>query len=219
MSLNRLKVLLGTFRFRILCIKQQTDLILITGNAYCTVPIHCDQRTRISGSLCLKALYTNVHVYTMGCQVHLVFFTNLLKPVHYIFHNEGYLSSGYNDDSYLQGDTVEECYQNVTDTACIFSRLGLNIYPTKSVLTPSHIRTFLGFILNSLEMTVFPAQEKIQKTTGPCSGLLKMVNPPISVSIAKHRHYEKALKSSGKFFTSYEALTRGFKRFCVCASH
>ena len=74
---------------------------------------------------------------------------------------------------------MEECQQNITDTACPFSRLGLHIHPTKSVLTPSNILTVLDFILNSLEMTVSPTQDKIQKTTGACSDLLNMINPPI----------------------------------------
>ena len=47
------------------------------------------------------------------------------------------------------------------------------------MLVPSHILTFLGFILNSLEMTVSPTQKKIQKTIGACNDLLNMVNPPI----------------------------------------
>ena len=106
-------------------------------------------------------------------------FTKLLKSVYSTLHNKGHLSSGYIDDSYLQGDTVEECQQNITDTACLFSRLGLHIHPTKSVLTPSNILTFLDFILNSLETTVSPTQDKIQKTTGACSDLLNMINPPI----------------------------------------
>ena len=74
---------------------------------------------------------------------------------------------------------MEECQQNITDTASLFSRLGFHIHPTKSVLIPTHILTFLGYILNSLEMTVSLTQEKIQKTIGACSDLLTMVNPPI----------------------------------------
>ena len=74
---------------------------------------------------------------------------------------------------------MEECQQNITYTARLFSRLGFHIHPTKSVFTPSHILTYLGFILNSLEMTVSPTQEKIHKTTEACSALRNMVNPPI----------------------------------------
>ena len=47
------------------------------------------------------------------------------------------------------------------------------------MFTPSHIQTFLGFSLHSLDMTVSPTQEKIQKTTSPCSDLPNIVNPTI----------------------------------------
>ena len=146
-------------------------------DAYYTVPIHSNHQKY------LKFMFNGtLYQYTClpnGLSSAPRIFTKLLKPVYSTLHNKGHLSSGYIDDSYLQGDTVEECQKNITDPACLFSRLGFYIHPTKSVLTPSHTLTFLGFILNSLEMTVSPTQEKIQKTTGACSDLLNMVNPPI----------------------------------------
>ena len=142
-----------------------------------TVPIHCDHQKY------LKFMFNGtLYQYTClpnGLSSAPRIFTKLLKPVYSTLHSKGHLSSGYIDDSYLQGDTVEECQQNITDTACLFRQLGFHIHPTKSVLTPSHILTFLGFILNSLEMTVSPTQEKIQKTTGACRNLMNMINPPI----------------------------------------
>ena len=81
-------------------------------------------------------------------------FKNFLKPVYSTLHHKGHL--GFIEDSHLQGDTVEECQQNITDTACLFSKLGCYIHRTKSVLASSHILTFLGFILISLEMTFSP---------------------------------------------------------------
>ena len=146
-------------------------------DAYYTVPIHSDHQKY------LKFMFNGtLYQYTClpnGLSSAPRIFTKLLKPVYSTLHNKGHLSSGYIDDSYLQGDTVEECQQNITETASLFSRLEFHIHPTKSVLIPTHILTFLGFILNSLEMTVFPTQEKIQKTIGACSDLLNMVNPPI----------------------------------------
>lgn len=146
-------------------------------DAYCTVSIHSELQKY------LKFMF-NGTLYQYTCLPNGLsnaprIFTKLLKPVYSTLHNKGHLSSGYIEDSYLQGDTVEECQWNITDTACLFSRLGFHIHPIKSVLTPSHILTFLGVILNSLEMTVSPTQEKIQKTTGVCRDLLNMVNPPI----------------------------------------
>ena len=146
-------------------------------DAYYTVPIHSDHQKY------LKFMFNGtLYQYTClpnGLSSAPRIFTKLLKPVYSTLHNKGHLSSGYIDDSYLQGDTVEECQQNITDTVRLFSRLGFHIHPTKSVFNPFHILTFLGFILNSLEMTVSPTQEKIHKTTEACSALLNMVNPPI----------------------------------------
>ena len=147
-------------------------------DAYYTVSIHSDHQKY------LKFMF-NGTLYQYMCLPNGLssaprIFTKLLKPVYSTLHNKGHLSSGYIDDSYLQGDTVEECQQN----ACLFSQLGFYIHPTKSVLTPSHILTFWGFFLNSLEMTVSPTQEEIQKTVGACSDLLNMVDPPI-LEVAK----------------------------------
>ena len=72
-------------------------------------------------------------------------FTKLLKPVYATLHSMGHLNSGYIDDSHLQGDTVEDCQQNVGDTVTLFKRLGFFIHPEKSVFVPTQRLTFLGF--------------------------------------------------------------------------
>ena len=41
---------------------------------------------------------------------------------------------GYIDDPYLQGDTIHECQNNITDTFCLFQELGFIIHPVKSML-------------------------------------------------------------------------------------
>ena len=64
-------------------------------------------------------------------------FTKLLKPVYETLHNLGYLSLGYIDDSYLQGDTSSECLENVKVTASLFQKLGFHLHPTKSVIIPT----------------------------------------------------------------------------------
>ena len=56
-------------------------------------------------------------------------FTKLLKPVYPALRSAGHLSSGYIDDSYLQGDTVEECRVNVIDTTTMFVQLGFFCTP------------------------------------------------------------------------------------------
>ena len=58
------------------------------------------------------------------------------------------LNSGYIDDSYLPGDTVEDCQQYVGDSVTLFTRLGFFIHPEKSVCSYPAVdilRVYSGF--------------------------------------------------------------------------
>ena len=91
----------------------------------------------------------------------------------------GHLNSGYINDSYLQGYTVEDCEQNFGDTVTLLTRLGFFIHPQKSVFVPTQRFTFLGFVLDSIGMTVKPTEAKIQKIKSSCDTLLKTPMPTI----------------------------------------
>lgn len=64
-------------------------------------------------------------------------FTKLLKPVYCHLREKGHLSSGYIDDSYLQGDIYQDCLANVVDTVKLFDKLGFVVHAEKSVFTQS----------------------------------------------------------------------------------
>lgn len=51
-------------------------------------------------------------------------FTKLLKPVYASLRSKGYVSVAYIDDSYLQGETYEQCLQNIQETKEPFEQLG-----------------------------------------------------------------------------------------------
>ena len=106
-------------------------------------------------------------------------FTKLLKPVYATLHNLGHLCLGYIDDSYLQGDTSAECHENVKTTASLFKRLGFHLHPDKSVTTPTQKLVFLGFILDSVNMTVRPTEGKIQKLITASQNILQKSSPTI----------------------------------------
>ena len=105
-------------------------------------------------------------------------FTKLLKPVYSALRAARHLSCGYIDDSYLQGDTFQECHVNVVDTTKMFMRLGFFVHPEKSVFVPSQRLTFLGFDLDSVHMTVAPTAEKIEKLLASCNSLLQKTTLP-----------------------------------------
>jgi hypothetical protein len=66
-------------------------------------------------------------------------FTKLLKPVYSTLRGMGHIISGYIDDSYLQGDTHNECAQNVTASSKLITELGFITHPEKSVLISSQV--------------------------------------------------------------------------------
>ena len=80
-------------------------------DAYYTVPIHKDHQKFLKFEFkgCL-------HKYTClpnGLSSAPRIFKKLLKPVYSTLHHQGHISMGYIDDSYLQGDTKDECRCNI----------------------------------------------------------------------------------------------------------
>ena len=57
--------------------------------------------------------------------------------------------------------------------------LGFILHPVKSVLKPVHVLTFLGFVLNSADMTVSLTREKIQRIKVECEKMLELTELPI----------------------------------------
>lgn len=106
-------------------------------------------------------------------------FTKLLKPVLSDLHLRGHISSAYIDDMYLQGRSYRACLNNVIDSVKQFDSLGLIAHPHKSVFNPSQQLEFLGFILNSVNMTITLTPEKAVKLKVACQHLLATSLPSI----------------------------------------
>jgi len=60
---------------------------------------------------------------------------------------------------------------NILDTVNLLRRLGFTIHAEKSILIPQQKITFLGFVLDSIEMTVTLTIEKKQKILELCKRL------------------------------------------------
>lgn len=107
----------------------------------------------------------------LGCASRL--FTKLIKPAYSHLRQKGLTSSAYIDDCYLQGDTCEDCKENVELTVDLFQRLGFTINQEKSVVIPQNKMEFLGFVIDSLSMTVTFKRDKIMKLKMLCQSALK----------------------------------------------
>ena len=99
-------------------------------------------------------------------------FTKLLKPPLTELHKKGHISASYIDDLYLQGKTYDLCVSNVIDTFIQFDSLGFTIHLEKSVFVPSQRLALLGFVIDSVAMTISLTPEKALKVQEACANLL-----------------------------------------------
>ena len=95
-------------------------------------------------------------------------FTKLFKPVMAQRHRWGFISTIFIDNTLLMGDSELECVQNVKASLCLFEKLGFVIHLEKSVLAPTHVINYLGFEINSVDLTFTLMREKIKHLQHSC---------------------------------------------------
>ena len=99
-------------------------------------------------------------------------FTKIMKPIFERLRKNGLSSIFYLDDSWLLGSSFEDCKRNVDETANILTNAGFIINKKKSVMIPSQKIEFLGFWLNSCDMTVSLPHDKIVNISELCEKIL-----------------------------------------------
>jgi hypothetical protein len=87
-------------------------------------------------------------------------FTKLMKEVVSHLRGRGLISTVYLDDMLCIGKDYEECMHNVTETLKLLSCLGFVINYEKSNLHPKQKCKFLGFVFDSVNMTISLPIEK-----------------------------------------------------------
>ena len=106
-------------------------------------------------------------------------FTKLLKPPLASLRRKGHILCAYIDDLLNIGESYRDCLSNIIDTVLLFDKLGFVIHPKKSHLTPTKTIVFLGFIIDSVSMTVSLTEEKREKILKNCKLLLQQDKPQI----------------------------------------
>ena len=99
-------------------------------------------------------------------------FTKLLKPVAAYLRKKAIRILMYLDDFLLLGQTREEATQNTHVVVGLLQSLGFTINTEKSTMNPTQELTFLGFVINSVNMTISLPPEKVQKILNCCRALL-----------------------------------------------
>lgn len=81
-------------------------------------------------------------------------FTKLMKEVISYLRFRGFRSVIYLDDILCLGNTYNDCVTNVKETLSLLKCLGFIVNLNKSCLEPQQCCKFLGFIFNSIDMTI-----------------------------------------------------------------
>ena len=91
-----------------------------------------------------------------------------MKSVFSSLRKIGHVNVCYLDDSLLISDTHDNCSKNIEDTCNLLDSLGFTIHLNKSVFVPSQVITFLGFIIDSIYMTIKLTDEKKDNLIQDC---------------------------------------------------
>ena len=99
-------------------------------------------------------------------------FTKIIKPVYAHLRQLGHLACGYIDDSIVMEQSADSCRDSIMFTEKLFRSLGFSINYAKSEFTPVQVIEHLGFVLNSVNMTVTLPENKKAKLISKCLQVL-----------------------------------------------
>lgn len=139
-------------------------------DAYFSIPIH--KKDRKYFRFIWKSKLFEFNAYPQGWGAAPRKFSKVLKPVYSTLRKMGHNSMGYIDDSFLEGKNYTLCKRNIKDTIELMIALGFVVHPVKSVIEPTHVLVFLGFIINSLLMIVTLTIKKIDYIQNQCRKLV-----------------------------------------------
>jgi len=91
-------------------------------------------------------------------------FTKIMKVPLAFLRERGHIVSGYIDDIYVQGDSWQTCKNSLQETWSLLESLGFVMHTEKSSSVPVQQAKVLGFIIDSINMTVTLTSDKVQKT-------------------------------------------------------
>jgi hypothetical protein len=106
-------------------------------------------------------------------------FTKLLRPVVAFLRTRNIRLLIYLDDILLVASSPLILHQHTSVVINLLQDLGFLVNFEKSILTPTQILEFLGFIINTVTMRFYLPPEKIAKTYRLCKALMKANPAPL----------------------------------------
>ena len=119
-----------------------------------------------------------------------------MKPPLSVLRKVGVILADYIDDLFTINKTHSACSANVDKIIEMLDSLGFVIHPDKSLFEPTQILEFLGFIINTIEMSLRLTPEKE-------SAIFELCSEVLNTDLVSIRKIAKLL---GKFASSFMAV-------------
>ena len=185
LDLTELNKLIPYEHFKMFSLKTALDLIqegdwmasADLSDAYYTIPINENYKKFLRFQW--KGNTLEYQVLPNGLSPGPRIFTKLLKPLYAEMGERGHVSFPYIDDSFVMGKNEKHCAAAVGDLVQGFQNLGFTINREKSVLIPTQKLTFLGFDIDSVQMTVSLTEDKVEKFLDLSNKIVKTEKPII----------------------------------------
>lgn len=143
-------------------------------NAYFSLAIHTSDRKYLKFEWNQKLFKFNCLCFGLSCAPRV--FTKLMKVIFAHIRRLGISAFYYIDDSLLEADCVEKCFNQSQIIISMMSDLGFYINYEKSSLIPSTRVVYLGHLIDSVEFKVYLPDEKIEKILKACSDVLTAIS-------------------------------------------
>lgn len=146
-------------------------------DAYFLIPVDKKDRKYLRFHFDEKLFQFNCLPFGLNCAP--LVFTKLMKPLVALLRHKGFLSVLYLDDFLLLGSSYNKCQQNISATITTLEKLGFIINYKKSMLVPSRTCQYLGFIYNSINLSISIPDQKKVALLKLISNFLKLKSCPI----------------------------------------
>ena len=167
-----------TIHFALQLIRPQCFMASIDlKDAYFTVPIAKNHRKYLRFLWQNKLFEFTCLLFGLACAPRV--FTKIMKPLIASLRLMGHESCDYIDDALLIGATKEECITNVKARVALTQELGFIVNTGKSVMEPTKSIVFLGFTINSEDMTITIPPAKKSKTEVAIQNIIVANSPKI----------------------------------------
>ena len=106
-------------------------------------------------------------------------FTKIFKPIIAYFRFLGFRVVIFIDDLILIASSYDECLQQLEILKSTLCELGFTVNVEKSQLAPVNEILYLGFLINSIAMTLHLPADKLMKIVSACKALLAKHQPSV----------------------------------------